>query len=102
MIEFLQTLSSVLTIAYVTGRPERTRQTTLAWFRKHCVPWKDGGILAMRTDVDHREDHIVKLELFMKWFCPENVCAIIEDRDQVVDMWRGYGFLCLQPKRGNY
>jgi hypothetical protein len=96
MIRFLCELEQFRLI-YVTGRPERTRAATEKWFGLQGVPW---DILLMRKDGDHRPDHIVKLEL-AKEYLP-GVLAVVEDRDQVVAMWREHGLLCLQPKKGDY
>lgn len=103
VIRFLQSVESIFEIAYITGRPWRIRQKTVDWFARTGVPWAEGRMLAMRANGDFRPDHIVKWELFMRW-CPDplRVYAILEDRDQVVGMWRNQGFLCLQNKKGDY
>jgi hypothetical protein len=101
-ISFLRAIRDIFEIVYLTGRPKRVRDKTVAWFRQNYVPWKDGMLLAMRSDGDHRQDWIVKWELFDQWVDKKRVRAIIEDRDQVVQMWREKGYFCLQNKRGDY
>lgn len=101
-IEFLRLIDDTFEIAYLTGRPKRVREKTIAWFRRNSVPWDDRMLLAMRADLDHRQDWIVKWELFDYWVDKERVRAIIEDRDQVVQMWRDKGYFCLQNKKGDY
>lgn len=102
VIEFLRVVRQTFEIAYITGRPKRVRDKTTAWFRKNDVPWQEGMFLLMRNDGDHRQDHIVKWELFNEWIDPKRVYAVLEDRDQVVAMWREKGLLCLQNKKGDY
>jgi len=99
MIDFLCGMSASFGIAYVTGRPERIREKTVDWMFKHGLP---KGHLFMRKDKDKRQDFKVKLEIFQSFWPRPEIAAVIEDRDQVVEMWRAEGLLCLQPKRGDY
>jgi predicted kinase len=59
--------------------------------------------LYMRPDGDTRRDDIVKAELFDKhvrrYF---NVLGVLDDRDQVVKMWRAMGLTCLQVAPGDF
>ena len=100
MIRFLQEIKG-FRIIYVTGRPERTRYKTLAWFEKHGVPFGIFELLHMREDGDHRHDYVIK-KLILETLDKGNIFAVIEDRDSVVDMWRGEGLLCLQPRKGDF
>tara|TARA_R100000152_G_C6778259_1_gene208785 strand:- start:1020 stop:1460 length:441 start_codon:yes stop_codon:yes gene_type:complete len=53
--------------------------------------------LFMRSEGDRRDDVTVKREMFKKiGLTPDNVVAVLDDRQGVVDMWREEGFLCLQ------
>lgn len=99
IIAFLRALSEVFRIVYITGRPESVRQKTLNWFAEEYVP---KGELLMRADGDHRQDSVIKAELFDANVNKDDVFAVIEDRDQVVQMWREKGLLCLQNKKGDY
>lgn len=103
VIELVGRLSFFHRIVYVTGRPERTRTKTTAWLRLHSLPW-DGAsaLLFMRADGDHRPDYQVKRELYLNHIITYPIALVLEDRDQVVDMWRKEGLLCLQPKKGDY
>jgi phosphoglycolate phosphatase-like HAD superfamily hydrolase len=90
-------------LVYVTGRPERLRDATLAWFGRHELPVVFSNRLYMRADGDHRPDTIVKRELLSRlradgW---EPVMAF-EDRASVVQMWRDNGVPCAQVVEGNY
>ena len=87
-------------IAYLTGRVERVRTQTVSWLFNHGFP---EGSLQMRPDWDTRQDCIVKAELADKCgLTPENTFLVLDDRDQVVKMWRERGFRCLQVANGNF
>jgi hypothetical protein len=101
MIRFLRELEDRFEILYVTGRPERSRYTTVLWMAKYDLPIRVGADLYMRKDGDHRQDYEVKAEMFDKEIA-RDIYAVFEDRDQVVQMWRDKGLLCLQPKKGDY
>lgn len=85
---------------YVTGRPERCRELTKLWLRKHDFP---EGEVYMRLDHDHRPDDIVKAELLamMRKYSVFPVMAF-DDRDSVVKMWRENGVPCAQVAEGNF
>ncbi len=61
-------------------------------------------ILNMREAGDMRKDSIVKKELFDQHIRGKyNVRMVIDDRDQVVDMWRNeLGLTCLQVAEGDF
>lgn len=87
-------------IHYLTGRVERVRGKTLAWLHKHGFPV---GHLEMRPDGDYRQDCIVKAEMADKLnLTPGNTFLVLDDRDQVVRMWRERGFRCLQVAEGAF
>lgn len=87
-------------IVYVTGRPEHTRELTLSWLKEHAFP---PGDLFMRKPNDYREDFVIKAEVLdlLEQNNKKILCAL-EDRTQVVEMWRGRGVTCLQVKEGDY
>ena len=87
-------------IAYMTGRVERVRAKTEAWLMGRGFPH---GEIYMRPDGDTRQDCILKAELADKFdIAPANTFLILDDRDQVVKMWRERGFRCLQVANGNF
>ena len=87
-------------IAYLTGRVERVRTQTVSWLFNQGFP---EGSLQMRPDGDTRQDCIVKAEMADKCgLTPENTFLVLDDRDQVVKMWRDRGFRCLQVVNGNF
>ena len=57
----------------------------------------------MRRTKDFRKDAIVKTELFEAHIRGQfEVLFVLDDRDQVVEMWRQMGFACLQVAPGNF
>lgn len=59
--------------------------------------------LHMRAEGDKRKDDIVKYELFNKHVRGRvNVRYVLDDRDQVVAMWRKLGLPCFQVEYGDF
>lgn len=101
MLELVKLLHGTgLYIAYLTGRVERVRAQTVSWLFHYGFP---EGSLQMRPDGDTRQDCIVKAEMADRLgLTPENTFLVLDDRDQVVKMWRERGFRCLQVAEGNF
>lgn len=87
-------------IIILTGRNEEHRIITEQWLAWNEIPF---GTLIMRPDSDFRADHIVKEEM-LKTLISENktILFVIDDRQQVVDMWRRNGVVCLQCDYGDF
>jgi predicted kinase len=84
----------------MSGRDETCRAETEAWLNLHHVPWHK---LIMRPAGDMRKDSIVKAELFDRYVRDNyDVQFVLDDRNQVVDMWRAMGLTCLQVAEGNF
>lgn len=88
-------------VVVMSGRDESCRAITEQWLRTHLeVSW---FMLFMRPEGDNRADNIVKYELFN-----ENVRYVydieyvLDDRDQVVKMWRELGLACFQVAPGAF
>jgi hypothetical protein len=57
----------------------------------------------MREAGDSRKDSIVKQELYERHIKPSyDVFVVLDDRNQVVDMWRSLGLVCLQVAPGDF
>ncbi len=80
---------------FVSGRQETCREDTERWLQRH-VPVKGLGLF-MRPARDGRPDWEVKYELFTTHIAPfYRVFAVLDDRRQVVDMWRWIGLTVFQ------
>jgi adenylate kinase family enzyme len=87
-------------IIIVSGREDSCYNMTCDWLNKHRVPF---DFLYMRKSKDFRKDAIVKKEIFDKYIKDNyNVVFCLDDRNQVVDMWRSIGIKCLQVQEGNF
>lgn len=88
-------------VIFCTGRPERCREDTEWWLRRLGLTQHDYTLL-MRADGDYRADYIVKQELLDKYIDKDRVLFVLDDRQQVVDMWRRNGLPCFQVAPGNF
>ena len=91
-------------IIFCTGRPERTRAATVEWLRRADEDRFDPSnyTLYMRKDGDYRPDDIVKEEILNNHIEKARVLFVLDDRQQVVDMWRRNGLQCFQVAAGNF
>lgn len=97
-------LWSVGRVLYVSGRPERCRNDTQEWLKKHGFNTSlfPAG-LYMRADGDYRDDSIVKYELLQKIKADGyHPIMAFDDRNCVVKMWRENGIPCAQVAEGDF
>lgn len=96
------------TILYTSGRPDwfkfdgqyfNTREMSINWIDEHvgmCVGYNSDCELFMRSGDDKRMDAIVKYELFDQFIRNNyHVKYCLDDRRQVIDMWRSIGLTVL-------
>ena len=94
-------LSAKYSIAFITGRPEKYRDETVKWLGRHLVNLDYA--LHMRKEGDYRHDFTIKQEIFLEQFSDRKVLFALEDRNQVVNMWREeVGITCLQVAKGDF
>lgn len=87
-------------VIMVSGRDNGCRKETQQWLSDHSIGYED---LFMRPDGDKRKDSIVKREIYEREIKPKyNVLFVLDDRDQVVEMWREQGLTCLQVAEGDF
>jgi len=88
-------------IILLSGRSELYAPQTVEWLEKHDIPF---SYLYMRKVGDNRKDSIIKRELFEEFV--ENkfyVEFVLDDRDQVVDLWRkDLNLPCFQVYYGDF
>ena len=85
-------------IVIVTGRPDSYRDVTEAWLKKYDIKY---DALYMRRASDRRPDYIVKQEILDKHIPKDRVEIVIDDRQQVVTMWRNNGLPVIDVSEGN-
>jgi hypothetical protein len=77
------------TIVYVTGRPERCREDTIAWLAEHGFP---PGPLTMRADDDRRPARILKPGLIRRLQGSGTVAVMYDDDASVVTALSVFNF----------
>ncbi len=88
-------------VIFLSGRDEECWGATWDWLQRHVPFYFD--TLRMRPHKDYRKDAIVKRELYEMYVAPfYDVLCVFDDRQQVVDMWRSLGLLCLQVAPGDF
>jgi phosphoglycolate phosphatase-like HAD superfamily hydrolase len=80
-------------VVYVTGRPERCRPDTLAWFTRHGLP---PGRLSMRRERDRRPARVAKPQLLRELAGGRTVAVVVDDDDQVCDAYERNGWRVLR------
>lgn len=96
----VRALATDARIVVMSGRDEVCSDATRVWLAEHQIPM---DALFMRKAGDMRKDAVVKAELFHQHVAPRwNVLGVIDDRRQVVEMWRGMGLMCAQVAPGNF
>lgn len=92
-------------VIFLSGREDSCREKTLQWLQKN-VDIIYGTLLPnlyMRKTGDQRKDCIIKKEIFDEYIKDKYyVEFILDDRNQVVDMWRNMGLICLQVADGDF
>ena len=87
-------------IILVSGRTDKHRKQTEKWLEDNMVKYH---ALFMRKEGDTRKDSIVKTEIFEKEIKDKyNVVFVMDDRNQVVDMWRLRGLTVFQVAEGDF
>lgn len=87
-------------VVYASGRPSDHYNVTSKWLEDHYL-WT--GHLYMRERNDFRQDFLAKETILDFELEPRfKIEFIIDDRDQVVAMWRKRGYTCLQCAPGDF
>lgn len=98
-------------IVYCSGRDSNQRKNTEEWLKKHGLDSfydplfesTDKADLYMRDRQDSRQDCIVKENILdFEILTRYTPFFMIDDRQQVVDMWRSRGYVCLQCDKGDF
>lgn len=87
-------------IILVSGRQVVYRPQTTAWLKGWGIKY---DALYMRQAGDLRRDDIVKAEIFDQYIRPNmRVHLVLDDRNRVVNMWRGIGLETWQVAEGDF
>lgn len=102
IVDLYKTLweSGAYLLIIVSGRSEEFRGFTEQWLVWNEISYSD---LIMRQKYDFRADYLIKEDILKKLLSKEiNIAFVVDDRQQVVDMWRRHGVTCLQCDIGNF
>ena len=92
--------SGIYHMEIVTGRDEVFRGITETWLTWNEIPFNR---VTMRPRKDQRADYHVKQDILNAFLSEgHNIAFAVDDRQQVVDMWRRNGITCLQCDKGNF
>lgn len=87
-------------IILVSGRDEVCRDETSLWLQNNGI---GACPLFMRPRDNNEKDSIIKRRIYDEHIKPHfNVKYVIDDRNQVVEMWRELGLTCLQVAEGDF
>lgn len=93
-------------VLFCSGRDDTCREDTERWLGKMCIPFDE---LFMRP-ADAKEsngnklpDYKVKYQLFNENIRDKyNIRFVLDDRNQVVNLWRRLGLQCFQVAEGDF
>lgn len=87
-------------VILVSARDSVCKPETIKWLNEHNIQYDD---LFMRPEKDSRKDSIVKQEIYENNIKGKyNVLFVLDDRGQVVKLWRSLGLKCFQVQEGNF
>lgn len=87
-------------VIVMSGRDSVCRQMTKEWLEKHEIPY---DLLLMRPEGNQEKDAIIKRRLFDEHIRGKfHVEYVLDDRNQVVEMWRNMGLKCFQVAEGDF
>ncbi len=103
LLSYIKTSSSNhnnVSIIIFSGRDSSCELETRRWLDNNKIYY---DFLYMRNQDDTRRDSVIKRELFEKYIKDKYyVDFILDDRNQVVELWRSMGLTCLQVNYGDF
>jgi hypothetical protein len=76
-------------LTYLSGRPERCRDDTVGWLRRHRLPV---GPVLLRPDADRRPARLFKLDRLRALATDRTVAILVDDDPAVCAAARRHGF----------
>lgn len=88
---------------FVSGRDAAYTEEARGWLRRNLNLQPADYELFMRPSGDYRKDSDLKREIYHRQIRPRfDVRFCVDDRRQVVEMWRAEGLVCLQCAEGEF
>ena len=100
----VRTYLNYVQVIYLSGREDRCKDMTQKWLLRHGL-WTTTlePQLHMRKTGDFRKDCRIKKEIFDEVILGKyHVEFCLDDRNQVVKLWRDMGLTCLQVAYGDF
>ena len=87
-------------VVVCSGRTDDAKAKTIDWLRRYGIRFK---ALHMRKTGDLRKDATIKEEIYHAHIEGQyNVRFVLDDRNQVVDLWRDLGLTVFQAAEGDF
>ena len=100
VLDVINRFKSTHKIFFFSGREDKYKDQTIKFLEKCGI---EEYVLEMRKTGDFRKDNIVKKEMYEEHIRDLfNVLFVLDDRNQVVELWRDLGLTCFQVAEGNF
>jgi len=101
VINLLKTIKkSGQKIVIMSGRDGSCKELTESWFNKYNIEY---DAFYIRPAKDNRKDTLIKQELYNNHVKGKyNVAGVVDDRDQVIGLWRQLGLPTYQCNYGDF
>ena len=100
VLDTIHKWQSSVNIIVVSGRTDDCQPQTEKWLQQYEVNY---AALYLRKTGDMRKDAIMKEEIYQQHISGKyNIKFVLDDRQQVVDMWRGFGLTVFQVDEGDF
>ena len=88
-------------IVILSGRSNKTERATRSWLFTNRIPFQK---LVMRDSITDpfTPDNTLKEDMLFRHIDINDVFLVVDDRNKVVDMWRGLGLTTFQVADGNF
>jgi hypothetical protein len=104
-VDLIEGLKTQFDIVLCSGRPDNFQEVTRKWLTQIWADSKSSPIenLFMRRRDDSRQDNIVK-EIILDFELKTRYgdLLFVDDRTQVVEMYRSHGYTVLQCAKGDF
>jgi len=89
-------------IVIFSGRSAITQDATIDWLNEHNVPFDDIHMRPTDKKFHYMPDNMLKFGWLLTKVNQDDIFAVFDDRQQVVDMWRANGLTCFQVAEGDF
>lgn len=100
VVETVKKWQEAVDVVICSGRTDDAKEKTVDWLRGYGIEFK---ALHMRQTGDMRKDAVIKEEIYRDRIEGKyNVKFVLDDRNQVVELWRSLGLTVFQVAEGNF